>query len=118
MEFTAVSGLKQKGRCGQEGGRGKSVWAKKLPSLVQTVRRVCTYGGSNHRKPSSVKCEPKESYLVSVISQLFGMILPDLHLGVLGPREFKDEPFKKKRMISSAKAVERSKNVRANAIPL
>lgn len=72
----------------------------------------------NHRKPSSGNGEPKESYLVSIISQLFGMILPDQHLGVLGPREFKDEHFKMKRMISSAKAVEMSKNVRANASPL
>lgn len=59
-----------------------------------------------------------ESYLVPIISQLLEMILPDLYLGVLRPRGFKDESFKKKRMVSCAKAVENSKNIRANAVPI
>lgn len=49
---------------------------------------------------------PMESYLVPIISQLLEMILPDLYLGVLRPTGFKEESFKRKRVVSCAKAVE------------
>lgn len=79
---------------------------------------MCAFGGRNYRKSSKrkVKSEPKESYLVSTIANLLEMILPDLYLDVLGPTEFQDENFKRKRVVNSAKAVERSKNIRANTI--
>lgn len=46
------------------------------------------------------------------------MVFLDLCLAVLGSKEFKDEHFKKKKVINIAKAVERSKNVRANIISI
>lgn len=61
--------------------------------------------------------KPMEGYLVPIISQLLEMILPDLYLGVLRPTGFKDESFQRKRVVSCAKAVENSKNIRANTVP-
>ena len=46
------------------------------------------------------------------------MVFLDLYVGVPGSTEFKDENFKKKKVINIAKAVERSKNIRANIISI